>query len=519
MPIRREETTTTDDGLAEFGYAQKLERSLGGFATFAAGVSFISILTGCFQLFYFGYGFAGPAYWWTWPIVFVGQLMVALCFAELAARYPVAGSVYNWSKRLGSPAGSWFAGWSLLFGQLFSMAGAALALQITLPQIWSGFQVVGDGSTPSDFALNGVLLGSALIVATTLINAFGVKLMGRVNSVGVAVELVASVTLIVLLALHVRQPISVLFDTERAGEGSPLGYLGAFLVASLATGFVMFGFDTASSLGEEAKDPKRGSPVAILRAINASFFLGGSILLLGILSARDPSDKRIGSGAGGLQFLVLDALGPVAGTALLCCVAVAVCVCVLAIHTASIRSVFAMARDGGLPFSASLARVNQKSRTPVVPAIVIGLGAIVILLVNVGQPEVFTTVTSVAVVLVYVAYLLVTIPMLVQRIRGGWSGRDNGPGYFSLGRLGIPVNVIAVVWGFLMALNLVWPRSEIYGSVPWAGVVACAGIGTVGVIVYVVRTRRGVGVLAEHRSDPAQAHAASSSADRVVPPR
>src|SRR6218665_631252 len=74
-------------GMTEFGSSQTLERSLGGFATFAAGVSFISTLTGCSQLFYFGFSFGGPAYWWTWPMVFIGQVMVALTFAELAARY------------------------------------------------------------------------------------------------------------------------------------------------------------------------------------------------------------------------------------------------------------------------------------------------------------------------------------------------------------------------------------------------------------------------------------------------
>ena len=46
----------------------------------------------------------GPAYLWSWPMVFVGQMAVALCFMELAAKYPVAGSVYNWSQEAGQPA-------------------------------------------------------------------------------------------------------------------------------------------------------------------------------------------------------------------------------------------------------------------------------------------------------------------------------------------------------------------------------------------------------------------------------
>ena len=61
---------------------------MGSFSSFAAGISYISILTGTFQLFYFGFAFGGPAYWWSWPMVFVGQIMVALCFAELAGALP-----------------------------------------------------------------------------------------------------------------------------------------------------------------------------------------------------------------------------------------------------------------------------------------------------------------------------------------------------------------------------------------------------------------------------------------------
>lgn len=498
----------SDDAIAEFGYAQRLERSLGAFATFAAGVSFISILTGCFQLFYFGYGAGGPAYWWTWPVVFVGQVLVALCFAELAARYPVAGSVYNWAKRLSGPATSWLAGWLLLFAAIATLAGVALALQITLPRIWSGFQLVGDGTGTYDFPVNAVILGSALIVCTTVINAFGVKLMARINSVGVFVELIAAVLLIIALAAQLKQPPTAVFQTNGTGAGQPLGYLGAFLVASLASGFVMFGFDTASSLGEETKDPKRTAPKAILRAVNASFWLGGLILLFGILSVRDLADPRLGSADGGLQFIVLDALGGTVGALFLVAIAVAIAVCALSIHTAAIRTMFAMARDNSLPFGSRLAKVDAKSRTPIVPAIVIGLIGIAVLVVNVRQPQIFTVVTSVAVVLIYLAYLLVTVPLLVKRVRGEWPG-DAAPGYFSLGRWGLPVNALAVLWGTLMAVNLVWPRREIYNAaepyhwyLQWGGVLAVGGVTVVGLAYFWLRARHRFGIVEEHAAAP-----------------
>jgi len=90
--------------LAGFGYKQELDRSLGSFSAFAAGFSYISILTGVTALFGFAYSFAGPGVWWTWPFVIGGQALVALCFMEMAGQYPIAGSVYQWASR--SPARS-----------------------------------------------------------------------------------------------------------------------------------------------------------------------------------------------------------------------------------------------------------------------------------------------------------------------------------------------------------------------------------------------------------------------------
>jgi urea carboxylase system permease len=504
--VRRVAATDSADGahLAALGYKQQLERSVGRFGSFAAGVSYISILTGTFQLFYFGFGSGGPAYWWSWPMVFAGQLMVALCFAELAAHYPMAGSVYNWSKKLGRPATSWLAGWTMLVASIVTVAAVVLAYQLTLPQIWSGFQVVGDGTGTYDYSLNAIVLGSVLVVFTTLVNAFGVKLMTRINSAGVFIELVAAVLLIVLLAFAATRGPAVLTDTAGTGEGRSAGYLGAFLVAALASGYVMYGFDTASSLGEETRDPRRTAPRAILTALVASFVLGGLILLCALLAAPDLADPRLAEGSGGLQLIVLQALGSGVGKVFLVSVAIAITVCALAVHTATIRIMFAMARDNNLPGGTRLAHVHPRYRTPVVPAVIVGVLAIAILVVNVRQPQIFTVVTSIAIILIYLAYLLVTVPMLLARLRGEWPGRESGR-YFSLGRLGLPVNVLAVVWGAAMAINLAWPRREVYNAaepyhwyLQWGAPLAIGAVTAVGLAYYALRQRHRTGILPEH---------------------
>lgn len=494
--------THQDDNaaLADLGYRPELKRTLGNFHTFAAGISYISILTGTFQLFYFGIGFGGPAYWWSWPMVFAGQLMVALCFCELAARYPVAGSVYNWSKRMGGPHVGWLAGWMMTVATMVSLAAVALAYQLTLPQISSLFQVVGNGSGTYDAAANAVLLGTILIVFTTLINAFGVKLMATINSAGVFIELIAAVVLVGLLAAHITRGPSAILQTEGLGQGQSLGYFGAFLTASLASAYVMYGFDTASSLGEESVDPSRNAPRAILRALVASFVLGGLILLFALLSTPNLHSGQLSSK--GLQYVVKAVLGNTTGQAVLWCVVIAITVCALSVQTAGLRLAFAMARDNNLPGGSRLARVSPRFQTPVAATCLIGLVAIVILVININQPQIFSVVTSIAIVMIYIAYLLVTLPMLVQRLRGRWTP---APGRFSLGRFGLPVNALAVLWGAAMTVDLLWPRASVYNAtgpqhwyLRWGGVLFVAVVGAGGFAYYWLVQRRHTGVLAEH---------------------
>ncbi|MEI8299376.1 MAG: amino acid permease [Pseudomonadota bacterium] len=503
---KNEAAGRSDSGMEHFGYKQSLDRSIGAFGSFAAGVSYISILTGTFQLFYFGYGTAGPAYFWSWPLVFVGQLAVALCFMELAAKYPIAGSVYNWSKLLGSRIVGWSSGWLMLTASIVSLSAVVLALQLNLPRLWSGFQIVGDGTGTYDFATNAVILGTALIVITTVINALGVRLMARINSAGVFIELIAACLIVIILALHATRGPEVFFSTTSYGAGKSGGFLSAFLVASLASGYVMYGFDTASSLGEETLEPRRTAPRAILRAILASFVIGGAILAFAIMSVPHLDDPMIGSSSGGLQYIVEQVMWGPLGKVFLGCIVVAVTVCALAVHTAAIRLTFAMARDNALPFGEVLAKVNAKTQTPIIPAILIGVIAALILIVNIGQPKIFTVLTSIAVIMIYLAYLMVTGPLLMKRLRGQWPPADLATGdYFTMGRWGMLVNIVAVLWGAGMALNLAWPRESVYGSPwynTWGAFVYIAIILGTGLCWYAIKGRHHIGTLASHAVTP-----------------
>ncbi|WP_137872665.1 amino acid permease [Rhodococcus sp. Q] len=482
-----------DDGdLAEFGYEQQLHRSLGKFASFAAGFSFVSILTTIFQLFGLGFGFAGPAFFWTWPVVFVGQFMVALCFAELAARYPISGAIYQWSRRMAGEIVGWFAGWFMILAQIVTASAAAIALQVVLPNVWSGFQVIGDDPslTSQSGAANAVLLGSVLLVVTTTINCVGVNWMSRINNIGVTCEIIGVIAVIGMFFTHAERGPQAVFDTGEAG-GQP-GYIWAWIVSGLMAAYVMVGFGSAGELAEETRNPRRVAPRTIRLALSVSALGGGLMIVGALMAAPSLTDGRLATE--GLPYVLNSILSSPWGTLLLVDVAIAVTVCTLAIQTAASRLMFSMARDGRLPASAVLSKVNPRTGTPIAPSVLIGVLCIGVLAVNVGNSAIFATLSSVCIILIYLAYLLVTTPLLLRRLRGwphgGTQVDSEGKPLFTLGRWGLPVNIAAVTYGVVMVINLAWPRAEIFnptGEYPvlqWAGPLTIVAVVLLGALCY-----------------------------------
>jgi urea carboxylase system permease len=507
---------TDSSELASFGYKQELDRSLGSFSAFAAGFSYISILTGVTALFGFGYLNAGPGVWWTWPVVVVGQILVALCFMEMAAQYPIAGSVYQWSKQISSGFTAWMTGWIYIVGAIVTIAAVAVDWQVVLPQINNGgtakpfFQFLGSaadaGSTlTKGGAQNALLLGGILVCITTIINMLGVKLMARINNIGVTCELVGSTILVILLLVNAHHGPQIIFHSYNFGAGHPWGYFGALLVGGLLSAYVMYGFDTAGTLAEETNNPRKHAPPAIIRAIAAAATIGGLVILFASMANKHVLDKNVG--LFGLPYVMKQAFGNTLGNIFLIDCAIAIFVCCLAVQTATIRMMFSMARDNRLPAGSAVARVSGHRKVPVVPALVTGLLTLALLAINVSNQSAFYVLTALAIIMFYLAYLGVTAPMLVRRLRGQWPRPDHGP-YFSLGRWGLPVNIAAVTYGALVAINIAWPRNAVYNSVghphwywQWSPFLFIGGIVIIGTIYYfTVQVKKGSDVLEEHRA-------------------
>src|SRR6059036_360907 len=263
------------EDLARFGYSQELKRSLGLFSSFAVAFSYISPSTGIFTLFFIGLTTIGGVFIWSWPIVAAGQLCIALTFAELSSHYPVAGSVFQWTKYLSGKTYSWFAGWIYLFAGVLTVTSVCVTLPLALIPAFNGM-----GWNLANNLHNQRIVAVVTLVLITVLNIFGVRLVALINNTGVIFEILGMVVFAFILALfHNHQGVGVIFHT-----GGQSLTVSTFLVAMFMSLFVVYGFDTASTLAEETKDPRREAPKAVLASIIGAFIIG-AIFLWGTLMA------------------------------------------------------------------------------------------------------------------------------------------------------------------------------------------------------------------------------------------
>jgi urea carboxylase system permease len=432
--------------LAKFGYKQELRRELGTFSSFAVAFSYISPSTGIFTLFALGLITIGGVFIWTWPVVALGQFIIALNFAEVTSHYPLAGSVFQWTKYMANRAYSWITGWIYLFAGIITVTAVVATLPIALVPALNGLGWHGLGAGSASTQLHTSLVVALItLVVITVLNIYGVKLVAIINNTGVLFEILGMfVFALILMAFHNHQGFHVV--TNSAGFSVKPS---TFLAAMFMSLFVIYGFDTASTLAEETRDPRRAAPKAVLFSVIGAFIIGG-VFLLGTLVAIPNLSTAVKQGWGPAQIIEANFSHPFA-TIYLLVVSAAIFVCCLSIMAATIRLSFGMARDNQLPFSKPLARVSPSLHTPVWTCITIAVLAAVPFLQYSGAGVIAIAATG----MIYLSYFLGNLAILGARLRG-WP-KTKAP--FKLGRWGLLVNILGLLYGGAMLINFAWPRA------------------------------------------------------------
>ncbi len=469
----QDQAARDDAHLRSLGIKPELRRTLGFLSNFAIAFSFISVSTGSYGNFGVGIGQAGPAFFWSWPIVIVGQFIVALVFAELASHFPVAGSIYQWSKRLSNRTLGWFTGWFYFWAQVVTVTAVAVIVAFVIDGIHGpnpdGQPAFLDSKDPTGLTSMFTFISLGTLVITSLINAFGVRLLSILNNIGVATEILGMLVFaLVLLFFANHNSPSILFDSAGSEAATGGSYLPAFALGMFMALFVVYGFDTAGTFGEETVDAGRQAPRGVLWSVAISGIVGTVFLLAVILAIPSVPDAMKEGQAGGfpiattiLAVLTYDIAGTgvTVGEIYLFVILVSVFVCTLAIQGAATRMMFSMSRDHHLPLGSVWGRVNGTFKTPANAAIAVGiLAAIPILVVG---PLAGFTISIAATGLIYLSYLLCNIGVMVARLRG-WPRQQ---AWFNLGRWGKLINVLAIVYGGLMLLNIaIWKDSGLFGN-------------------------------------------------------
>ena len=436
--------------LHQLGYAQELSRTMSGFSNFAVSFTIISILSGCLTLYGFGMNTGGPVMIvWGWPIVGVMTLLVGLAMAEVCSSFPTAGGLYYWSAKLArrnSAAWSWFTGWFNFLGQVAVTAGidfgAAFFLTALLNLQW-GY--------PTE-ARWVILMYGIILAVHALLNTFGVRLVALLNDISVWWH-VAGVGLIVAVLALVpdnHQSASFVFTEFRnnTGWGSVL-YVG--LLGLLLAQYTFTGYDASAHMTEETKDPARSGPRGIVGSIVVSL-IAGYVLLLGVTFAIQSYQGAIDSDTGVPPAQIfIDAVGLSTGKMLLLVVVVAQLFCGMSSVTSNSRMIYAFSRDGALPFSSFWHRINPKTRTPTNAIWLAAGGAFLLGLPYLINYTAYAAVTSIAVIGLYIAYVIPTLLRL-------FLGNEFRRGPWHLGRWSIPIGCIAVVWVAFITVLFMLPQ-------------------------------------------------------------
>jgi len=446
------ETLTDEQQLHQLGYAQELRRRMSGFSNFAVSFTIISILSGCLTLYGYGMGTGGPAIIvWGWPIVGIMTLFVGLSMAEVCSSFPTAGGLYYWSAKLArrnQGAWSWFTGWFNFLGQVAVTAGIDFGAAFFINALLN-LQF----GTPTYHWVT-ILIFAGVLLLHGLLNQFGIRLVALLNDVSVWWHILGVLIIVSVLAFVPAHHQSASFVFKNIVNTT--GWHSTFyvlLLGLLLAQYTFTGYDASAHMTEETRDAARSGPRGIVMSIVVSLFAGW-LLLIGITFAIQHYTPELTSATGVPPAQIfIDAVGSAGGKLLLLVAIGAQLFCGMSSVTANSRMIYAFSRDGALPASRVWHRVNKRTRTPTNAIWLAAAGALILGLPYLWNSVAYAAVTSIAVIGLYIAYVLPTF----LRLRQGASFR-RGP--WHLGRWSYPIGIIAVTWVVFITILFMLPTAS-----------------------------------------------------------
>jgi amino acid transporter len=453
------------------GYRQELKRTLGPAQVFAISFAFMSVAVGVFGTYDDVLQTAGPVGIWLWVIAAVGQMLVALVIAQFTARISLSGSSYQWASLLANPRVGWGFGWLSFCYLAIGVVAVdnALASQAFMPLV--GLEP--DEDTARVITLVVLLVQAVLAIAST-------RIVGMLNACAVVVEL--SIIGVLVIALSIAVATTGLGSADNltsrgiaAGRTDYFEVGGGLMLAMIMGLTTLTGFDAAANLAEEAKDPYRNVPRAIVGAVVTSGVLG--LLFLIALTVAIPDVARVSQGGSAVATILREQLGPMVETALLTAIAFAFFACGMVTIATGARLVFAMSRDARFPAHKLMRRVNPRTQTPIPATVLIFAGGVILMVALPGDALLpLITASTILPVLIYAATVC-----LYLAVRGRLDRRE---GAFDLGRFELPVAITALIWLAAALFVLVTPEAALGPVLIVGGLMLVGGLYFLGMLIF-----------------------------------
>jgi amino acid transporter len=424
------------ENLRKLGYKQELNRTLGLFSSFGVQFTSIAIASATFTTLIVGFGFFGPASFWSFIIG--GALQVAtvgLAVAQLVSAYPLAGGVYQITARITGKAWlAWQTGWWLLIAHTVAVTAVAVSMA---PFIAGWFGVTLNS------AADGLPWALGLIIFVTIINIAGVKVAAVTNNIGVIAEVVCIAVLVgaLLLVKHPTQPLS--FLNETGGTVTDGNWWVPALLATILPAYMISSFDATGNASEETHNAARNAPLASVLANVSAYVVGAFMIALIVLAIEDlpavmasdtPVKDILSTAVGGTIASIFEALAIVALTATLAM-----------LQLTGIRVLWSQARDGQVPAAHWLRKVSRQ-RIPINATLVIFAISVVFAMWS-SLLSVLAAMTALAWALAYGVVVTAGLYAVV---------RKRLPAHpWKYGRLSPLIFVLAIAWSAVLCTVLV----------------------------------------------------------------
>ncbi len=415
---------------------------------------------------------AGPALMLAFVVTALACGFSALCYAEFASVVPISGSAYTYSYFTLGEVTAWIIGWDLILEYTVGNIAVAVSWSGYFVELLRGFRIdlpvwlttnynIAEqnpavlGSAPHLFGFPIIVnLPAVLIVAViTLVLVIGIKESSRFNAIMVAIKLAVLLFFILLGAFYVKP--------ENWQPFVPNGW-GAVMTGAALVFFAYIGFDAISTTAEEAKNPQRDLPRAMIVSLLICTVL--YVAVAAVLTGIVPYQQLNVPEPLALAFSSLDmdwAAGIVAFGAVVATTAV-----LLVFQLGQPRIFFAMARDGLLP--KRFARVHPRYQTPHVTTILTGVVvAFFAAFMDIGEAAELTNIGTLF------AFILVCAGVIILRWRQPELNRPFRCPWVPV------VPVLGMLTCFYLMLSLPW--------VTWIRFLVWLGIG---MVIYLCYSRR-----------------------------